>query len=329
MSVVLVASDRPGAGKTAAALALKSILNQAGKTAVAFKPFASGADDVDGHTFAGLANPAPEGWPLLNGEPDLSAEDIRGIGPDLDAATANSDVAILELPHYAGPEAAAAAAQALDATVILVAAYRRDLRGPDLRAWQESLGESLLGVLVNGVTRYLGTEASENLVPSLDEAGIACIGLVPEDRLMLSVTVEQVREALDGRYVVDEGDRDQPLEWYQVGAMSLDPGEIRFALYDNNAVVVRGDRPDIQMSALNGSASCLILTGGVDPIEYISYEAREEETPVIVVEPDTLSTMAALNEVTTGVRMDSAAKVERFASLLRSHADLEQLWSAL
>ena len=71
MSVILVASDRPGAGKTAAALALKSIVNQAGKTAVAFKPFASGADDVDGRTFDRSGKPRAGGLALAE----------RGAGP--------------------------------------------------------------------------------------------------------------------------------------------------------------------------------------------------------------------------------------------------------
>ena len=155
------------------------------------------------------------------------------------------------------------------------------------------------------------------------------IGILPEDRALLSITVEQIRAGLDGRYVVDEGDVNRPVEYFQVGCMSLDPGELRFGLYDNNAVVVRGDRPDIQMSALNASVACLLLTGGIDPIEYISYEAREEETPVVVVESDTLTTMSLLNDVTTSARMDTAAKASRFAALLDSHADLGRIWSVL
>ena len=205
-----------------------------------------------------------------------------------------------------------------DANVLLVAAYRRDLRASDLGEWQSSLGDRLAGVLVNGLTRYLGTEAKERLLPSLDEAGIPLIGLIPEDRMLLSVTVDEVRSGLNGRYVVDEGDVNAPIEWFQVGAMTMDPGELRFGLYENNAVVVRGDRPDIQMSALNASVSCLVLTGGIEPIEYITYEAGEEEVPVMVVETDTDSTMLALNDITTHARMNNSRKVQRFAELLRN-----------
>ena len=329
MSILLVASDRPGAGKTATALALARVANRAGKTAFAGKPFPSRADDSDRWVFAELANAAPDAWPVRVGDSGPSVDEFVRIAPALAGAGANAQLTIVELPSYVAPDAAAVAAQALGAGVLLVAAYRRDLRGTHLTEWKASLGESLVGVLVNGLTRYLGTEAADHLIPSLDQSGFACLGVIPEDRFMLSVSVEQVREGLGGRYAVEEGDTERPLEWFQVGALSLDPGELRFGLYENNAAVVRGDRPDIQMSALNGSASCLVLTGGIDPIEYIIYEAREEETPVMVVEPDTLSTMTALNDVTAGARMDSAAKLNRFADLLEAHADLDRLWSLL
>ena len=325
MSVLLIASDSPGAGKTATALALANLAAKSGKKAAAVKPFASGPGDLDRETYAKLGHTGP----VDGGDSENASPDISTLSSILAGAPSDADVTFVELPNSVGPSGVSAAAESLGASVLLVASYRRDLRAEDLGEWSTSLGDRLAGVLVNGLTRYLGTEARANLLPSLEESRIPCVGLVPEDRLMLSLTVENVRSAFDGRYVVDEGDTDAPLEWFQVGGLSLDPGEIRFGLYENNAVVVRGDRPDIQMSALNGSASCLVLTGGIDPIEYILYEAREEETPVMVVEPDTLSTMSALNEVTSSARMDSATKVERFAELLEANADLDPLWSAL
>ena len=325
MSVLLIASDSPGAGKTATTLALANLATKSGKKAAAVKPFASGPGDPDRETYSKLGYKGP----VDGGDSENASPDISTLSSILAGAPSDADVTFVELPNSVDPPSVSAAAESLGASVLLVASYRRDLRAEDLSEWSTSLGDRLAGVMVNGLTRYLGTEARANLLPSLEESRIPCLGLIPEDRLMLSLTVEDVRSAFDGRYAVDEGDTDAPLEWFQVGGLSLDPGEILFGLYENNAVVVRGDRPDIQMSALNGSASCLVLTGGVDPIEYILYEAREEETPVMVIEPDTLSTMAALNEVTASPRMDSATKVERFAALLEAHADLDRLWSAL
>ena len=329
MSLLIIASDSPGAGKTAAALALAQISNENGGSASAFKPFALTDDDSDQAVYADLANPAPDGWPIRVGDSGPTSDDIASAAHPLSIAAAGDNLVIVEIPAEVGPEGLAELASAWDANVLLVAAYRRGLRASDLDNWQSALGDRLACVLVNGLTRYLGTEARDDLLPSLEEAGMSLLGLIPEDRFMLSVSVEEVRSGLDGRYVVDEGDLNAPIEWFQVGAMSLDPGELRFGLYDNNAVVVRGDRPDIQMSALNSSVSCLVLTGGVEPIEYITYEAGEEEVPVMVVETDTDSTMYALNEVTIGARMNSSAKVRRFVELLRTRADSDMLQSLL
>ena len=320
MSLLIIASDRPGAGKTATTLALTHISNRSERETAAFKPFALTEDDPDQAVLADLANPAPDGWPIRVGDSGPTSDDIAAAAHPLSIAAGGDNPVIVEIPSEVGADGVAELANAWDASVLLVAAYRRDLRASDLSAWQSALGDRLAGVLVNGLTRYLGTEANDNLIPSLEEAGMPLLGLIPEDRFMLSVSVEEIRNGLGGRYVVEEGNLNAPVEVFQVGCMSLDPGELRFGLYDNNAVVVRGDRPDIQMSALNSSISCMVLTGGAEPIEYITYEAGEEEVPMMVVETDTDSTMSALNGVTAGARMNSSAKVRRFAELLRTHA---------
>ena len=329
MSLLIVASDSPGAGKTATALALAQISNGNGTTTTAFKPFSHGDEDPDQAAFSELANPSPDGWPIRIGESGPTRDDIASAAHPLSVAAAGDNLVIVEAPDSVGPDGLSELANAWDASVLLVTAYRRDLRASDLAEWQTALGDRLAGVLVNGLTRYLGTEANDNLRPSFEDAGMPLVGVIPEDRLMLSVSVDEIRSGLNGRYVVEEGDLNAPVECFQIGAMSLDPGELRFGLYENNAVVVRGDRPDIQMSALNASVSCLVLTGGLEPIEYITYEAGEEEVPVMVVETDTDSTMLALNDITTGARMNSSLKVSRFAELLRTHADSDLLGSVL
>ncbi len=301
MSVLLITSDRDGAGKTVSASAIALMETESGRSSTVFEQFE---------------------W----GEGASLDERLRAFVSKLSDASSNSEnLYIAELPSSIGPQAVSDAAAELDASALLVVAYRRDLNGEEFVEWKERLGTRLAGVLVNGLTRYLRTETEQRILPSFSSVGIECLGLIPEDRMMLSVSIEELRNGLNGRYVVDAGDTDRPIEWLQVGAMSLDPGEPRFALYENNAVIVRGDRPDIQMSALNGNAACLVLTGGIDPIQYILYEANEEETPVMVVESDTLSTMDTLAEVTASASMNSAAKTRRYAKLLETHADLDAL----
>ena len=329
MAVLLVASDRPGAGKTSAALAFAEIARQSGRVVNVYKPFISQNDDMDPALLEQMSNPGLDRWPQHVTDPTKYGQLDDLLGSFAAMGLSGEMLTILEVDSSSGVEWVALAAERLNAHTLLVSQGRRGLRAAELSKWSEALGESLVGVLINGATRYMSTDASEGVAPSFQDAGIDLIGMIPEDRALLSVTVDQIRAGLDGRYAVDEGDIHSPVEHFQVGCMSLDPGELRFGLYDSNAVVTRGDRPDIQMSALNASVTCLVLTGGIDPIEYISYEAQEEETPIVVVESDTLTTMSLLNDVTTSARMDSAAKVARFAELLEAHAELDRVWSAL
>lgn len=328
MPILLVASDRPGAGKTSVALALAGIARQSGRVVNVYKPFTS-QDDSDSELLAEMSNPGLARWPEQVTDPTGYGQLDILLGSFTSIGLSGEMLTILEMDSSNGVEWIALAAERLNAYTLLVSQARRGLRASDLSEWSKMLGDRLTGVLVNGVTRYMSTEASGGISQSFADAEMDLIGMIPEDRALLSVTVDQIRAGLDGRYVVDEGDVNSPVEHFQVGCMSLDPGELRFGLYDNNAVIVRGDRPDIQMSALNASVACLVLTGGIDPIEYISYEAQEEETPVMVVESDTLTTMTLLNDVATSSRMDTAGKVARFSELLETHADLSRIWSVL
>ena len=116
---------------------------------------------------------------------------------------------------------------------------------------------------------------------------------------------------------------------FMVGGMGMDSGEAYFGLRDNKAVIVRGDRPDIQMAALATPTTCMVLTHGIEPIEYVAYEAELEDVPVMVVESDTLSTMAALNTPAGSMWFDHPAKVERFTALLKQHVDVSTIYDGL
>ena len=109
----------------------------------------------------------------------------------------------------------------------------------------------------------------------------------------------------------------------------MDPGEYVFSTKSDKCVVVRGDRPDVQMSALQTDVSCFIMTNGIDPIEYVQYESQEEKVPIIVVEKDTLQTMDDVGKLQSEVSFDHPEKLERMSSLIGSSVDLKILIEGL
>ena len=122
---------------------------------------------------------------------------------------------------------------------------------------------------------------------------------------------------------------DRLVEDFMVGGLGLDWGVLYFGIRENKAVVVRGDRPDVQMSALDTPCAFMILTDGITPIEYVLHEATLNEVPLAVVETSTLETMDALNNLQDTASFDHIEKVSRFHDLLTVHADLTPILDRL
>ena len=337
MSVLYIASDGRGAGKTALSAALAVILSRHVGSVGVFKPFAAlgvqPESDPDGASYQALLGQAADGWPVEAPSGGLTQRAANAAAKALARVSDGRDVVIVEGSNALTPEDTARLVAAMDARVVVVSAYRRQLTAADLLPWRETLGDALTGCVVNGVTRHLGAEAADRLLPSFttegEAEGIVCLGLIPEVRRLLGVSVKQLAEHLGGRFMSNGPNTDHLLERFQVGALSLDPGEQWFAQYSDNAVIVRGDRPDVQMSALKASISCLVLTSGIDPIEYVTYEAEQEEVPVMVVGTDTMATMDALNTMAESALFDHPRKLESFVQLVEEHIDLGPVMAAL
>ena len=329
MTVLYVTSDEPKAGKSAFCIALAKALGDGGKRAAVFKPFTSEAepaDDPDQGTYEHLLGQAAQSPPLpLPGgivAPDLIEKAAAETAKDQDVLQVEG---LSQMPD----SDAAALVEAMDAKVLLVVRFRAGLDADSLARWRDVYGDRLIGYVVNGLTRYQGTEAHTNLLPSMESRGLRVLGVVPEDRKLLGVSVGQLATKLEGRFVRGEDRTDGLVEHYLVGGLGLDSGELYFGLRESKAAIVRGDRPDIQMAALQTRTACMVLTKGIEPIEYILNEAELEEVPIIIVETDTLGTMESLVPIVEETRFDHPDKLAAFGDLLDEHVDLDALFKVL
>ncbi len=333
MTVLYIASDQPGAGKTALCTTLAHKLAQQGKSTAVFKPIAKadgeGDSDPDGHVYKRLLGQKVDGWPGSPPSKGLTAAAVKEIKATFKGVSKGKDVVIVEGSSALSDSDANRLATSLDASAVVVTRYQPGLDTDRLAHWREVFGDRLAGFVINGLTRYQGTEARTSVLPALESAGMVSLGIIPEDRRLLAVTVEEVAAHLDGRFITCAEKADNLVEHFLIGGWTMDAGELYFGLHENKAVITRGDRPDMQMACLATPTACLVATKGVEPIEYVIYEAKEEEVPVIVVEADTLATMDALNSVYKRARFDHPAKLARFSELLDEHMDLGALYATL
>ena len=282
------------------------------------------ADDPDPAAYDKLLGQAVNGAARLTGGEPLG-EAISGIQASAADLASSSDLVIVEVSSALSESDSASLVEALDATVVAVVGYRPDLQGSDLARAGAAYGGRLAGVVINGRTRYKGHDTGTRLIPEAGTAGVTVLGVVPEDRTMLGVTVAGIAAHLDGRNITDVDGMDRLVEHFQAGGLGLDRGTDYFEILDRKAVIMRGDRPDVHMAALRTPMACMVLTMGIEPIEYVYYEAEEQDVPIILVDQDTIPAMESLHGIHERARFDHPDKLTRFTQLLKEHTDVAAL----
>ena len=345
MGALLVTSLNKDAGRTAFCAGLARLTAREQALPLLCKPVritsggTSRSDDTDIAFYAEISGlPQAESWPgsmsVKEAQQGLTASEQKGVVDTFNRIATNSKAVIVEGPPLANPQGqafpiAANLAEVLDAKVVALVRYQPDLNIEKGIRHLKALGDRLLGVVINFVPRYRRHTVESSLIPVLKEHGIKVLGNVPEVRCMLGVTVGQLVEHVGGRFLMGSEKKDELVDHVMLGGLVLDSGVDHFKRYDKKAVIVRGDRPDIQMAALATPTRCLVLTGGHNPIQYVEYEAKEEEIPVAVVESDTMTTANSLGTLFGSATVHHMSKADCYAEILSKSINLDRLYTAL
>lgn len=333
MTVLQIVANRPGAGKTCLSGALLSRLAAAGQAAAWYKPLSpTPANDPDVAFMAQWLAPASVPPPLA--QPfDPAAADAAALAPERRAEIAAVIAGLAAafdpvMVEWAAPVASdAAAAPVLPGYPVLLlhgyaAGQAAASQAADIAAAAETLGADLGGIIINGVLRYRRQETEREIIAPRREQGLPVLGAIPESRLMLALTLQQVAEALDGRWIQEPADFAEGIDRFLIGGNIMDSGPNYFGRYARQGVITRGGRPDIQLACLAaGNTRLLALTGGVEPTEYIRVTARQQGTPLLLVDGDTLDVAAILAGRLEQAHPYSPEKLAHFAALMEEHLD--------
>lgn len=224
---------------------------------------------------------------------------------------------------------AAVVTRLLNARALIVLPHANTLITDDALAAQAQIGDSLMGVVINRVPRFRMRFVEEVIRPFLQRKGIKVYGVLPEERLLQAVSVREIAERLDGEILSAEEAADELVENLMVGAMSVDSALSYFRRLPNKAVITGGDRPDVQLAALETSTKCIILTGNLRPSPIILSRAEEMGVPMILVKPDTLTTVEAVSGFFGRTRFHQTKKIERFRELMAERMDMTELFADL
>ncbi len=218
----------------------------------------------------------------------------------------------------------------LQSQALMIIRYHNEVQVlDDPLAAQKRLGEQLAGVLLNRVPQESYTYVSEVVAPHLEKQGIPVFGILPEQRGLAALTVEDLAETLDAEVLARGSKPGALVENLTVGAMNVEAALSRFRKQRNKAVITGGDRTDIQLAALETSTACLILTGNLHPSPLVVKQAKEFGVAVLLVPTNTMETVELVERIYGKTRLGQPAKLRQFQNLLESNLDFSRLYQAL
>ena len=321
MAVLYVTSSEEGVGKTAICAGVGRYLRSDGKKIGFLKlRMADEAIDSDAsfmkHILA-LEESVESICPIIG---------AGGIKEAYARVSQGKDVVIVEgMPI----ESSYKIVEALDASVIIVEDYSKGLPDDKLIDSSKQFGRRFLGVVLNKVPGNQLEAVRNELSIQSGEAEINILGVLPEDRVLFTLTVGELAEHLQGELLSSADKSTELVENFMLGAMYVDHGPEYFARKNNKAVVLRGDRPDMQMAALETSTRCLILSGNTSPIPTVRHRAEDKKVPIILVKGDVTATAQGLEDALDKTRFNQEKKLPRLTETMQRHFNYQAVYQGL
>ncbi len=225
---------------------------------------------------------------------------------------------------YCGVDGALVAKE-LGCKVVLVDRYKNELRYDYILRVKATMGDALAGVIFNDVPEHYMEEANELLIPFLEKRGVPVLGVVPSDPVLGAIKVADLAGRLSGKIISAHNKADRVVEDFLIGTMQVENFMTHFRRHKNSAIIVGGDRSDVQLVALEGSCPCLILTGNLYPNDIILTRSEVLETPIIIVREDTYTVAKKMENILSSHKLRDTLKVTHGVQLVGGSLDMARL----
>ena len=325
MIALYVVSVERAAGKTAICAGVGKSLLGGGKKAGFMKPAESSNVDA---AFMKQVLDLSESLELLS-----PSGDAGKVKEACTRVSQGKDVVIVEgmvgpTPDDSLSKASYEIAKALDARVIIVEGY-----GPESSRFINSykgFGENLLGVVLNKVPQSQLKRVQGEASAQFGEAGIGVLGVLPEDRSLFTLTVGELADSIQGKILNSAEKSTELVADIMLGAMVVDSGLEYFGRQANKAAIVRSDRSDMQLAALETSTRCLVISGGTEPPIYsVLYKAENRGVPIILTESNTEDVVTGIEGALGKTRFNQEKKLPKLAEIMQQHLDFQAIHKGL
>ncbi len=270
-------------------------------------------------------------WDTLNRymrkRPSLVEEKIRAC---YERISQNADLVLIEgAQNFVHGKilglSAVEVAAILEAGVLLLDTFNEELSVDRALSAAEYFSDRFLGVILNWVPERRMSFAENLFKRFLEAEGIRMLGAIPADRILRSITVGELAASLNGNLICARDKAEELVENMMVGAMGQEQALRLFRKQANKVVITGGDRPDIQLAALETPTKSLILTGGHIPTPIVVGQAEELGVPIIVVDYDTATAVEKVDQAISQQKVHHPKKLERIRKYVKELIDVDTI----
>jgi hypothetical protein len=115
------------------------------------------------------------------------------------------------------------------------------------------------------------------------------------------------------------------VENVMLGALTVDHGPDYFGLKDNKMVVLKSDRPDMQMAAMETSTRCMVISGDTPLKQVVLERAEEKDIPIVLVKDDCAAVVETIEDALAGGKLVQEKKLPRIVELVSHNIDVQAL----
>jgi BioD-like phosphotransacetylase family protein len=290
VGVIYIISTEKGTGKTAICAGLAINLLNAGKKVSYLRPQAAGDDDI------AFMKKIPGLEVNKKGQGIVFIEEV--LDKQTNDSVKETKAKMIAVEDYAG------------------------------RIFQDAstykkFGGDFLGVIINKVPPSQLPRIKKEADEKYGATGIKVLGIVPENRILLAITVGELAESIGGKILNHAEKSDELVENYMLGAMVVDSGLDYFGRKKNKAAVIRQERLDMQLAALETSTQCLVLSGGGQvPSQGVRHKAETRGIPIITTDAAVSDIVKNIDNALVKTRLNQANKLAKLADTVKQNLDL-------
>ena len=325
MTALLITSLAEGGGKTSICAGLAQHLTNEGKKVGFLKPVTTEGVDSDVllmENVLSLAEALEDISPFIGDSKKIPSQ----VKQAYDRASKGKYIVIIEGPGSANDDTQKIAA-AVNAKVIIIDGPEESPGEKVIKA-QKLFGNNLLGVIMNKVPVSQADRTRSEAKAAFAAAGINLLAVLPEDRTLSTMTISELATSINGEILNNEEKSGELVENFMLGAMTVDTGPLYFGLKHNKAAVLKSERSDMQLAALQTSTRCMVLSGEQKPLPQVMGEAKDKGVPIIMASDNVATIVSNIEDALVRTRF-STEKLPGICTIIKENIDFPALYKGL